>query len=141
MPDVEQIANLSTIGKQALIDLLNNLTQAKDFVLGQAPDVCQQYVALGRFECIVTFLAAIALGIFAWRFPLYVIGKYKAAEAAARAAGRYSTDEMGFAMLGVFPTLAAIAGTIVMLGTSWSSASAWIAPKIYLIRAISELIK
>jgi len=135
MPDVEQAANMANIGKQALIDLLNNLTQAKDFVLGQAPDVCQQYVALGRFECLVQFIVAVLLGIFAWRFPLYVARKYHENHTP------HSADDIGYIMLGLFPTIGAIIGTIVLMGCAWTSAAAWIAPKIYLIRAISELIK
>ncbi len=137
MAAVEQVANLSSIGKQALIDLLNNLTQAKDFVLTQAPDVCQQYVALGRFECTVAFIAAILLVLIAWKTPGYVIKKYQAHK------GEYDHDGLTamYFFMGFIPTVISIVFSIILSVQAWSEVSAWVAPKVYLIRAISELIK
>lgn len=37
---------LQKLGTQALTDLLANLTSAKEFILAQAPDICQQMVLL-----------------------------------------------------------------------------------------------
>ena len=140
MVNVEQAANLASLGKQALIDLLNNLTQAKDFVLAQAPDVCQQYVALGRFECAAAFIAALLLALFAWKYPGYVIKKYYAHK---EKGGDYDNDALTalYFFMGAIPTILSIIFTIILATQAWSEVAAWVAPKVYLIRAISEMVK
>lgn len=136
MTDVEQATTMANLGKQALIDLLNNLTQAKEFVLAQAPDICQQYVALGRAECILSFIGAIIAALLVWRIPLFVVKKYKEGNY-----DEYSAADVLYFFGGAVPTGVCIAGTITLGLHSWTTFAAWIAPKIYLIRAISELVK
>ena len=129
MAEVEQAVNLANLGKQALVDLLNNLTQAKEFALSQLPDVCNQYVALGRFNCTAMFIGSILAFI---AIPIYLRFVYR------RIAHLESDPKI---ILNVFPSIALMVTSILLFGHSMNCISSWIAPKVYLIREISQLIK
>jgi len=136
MSDAEQATTLAGLGKQALADLLNNLTQAKDFALSQLPDVCNQYVALGRFSCTAMFIGSMIFLIGAIVYLFFLHRHYKIMSTKGM---HYDHDFMGF--LFTIPTLLMLATGIALFCNSMNDISSWIAPKVYLIKEISNLLK
>jgi len=136
MADVEQASSLASLGKQALVDLLNNLTQAKDFAVGQLPDVCNQYVALGRFSCAAMFVCSLLLVLSAVLYVRWINRTYSKFEK-----NHDNFDSDGMVLAYVIPTGAILVLATVLFCASMNSVSSWVAPKVYLISEIRELIK
>ena len=126
--DAEQ--QLKDLGAQALHDLYQNLTGAKQFVLEQAPDICQQMiawqVAKGCVALSVFTIAAISLVFF-------VRGMAKA-EAADKPPEPYAA---GIAV-SVVLLVAGLATSVIEGGLALQ---AIVAPKLYLLERIAALVK
>jgi hypothetical protein len=121
---------LADLGKEALRDLLGNLTQAKAFVLEQAPEFCQQLLArdmgLALFGSICCLIAAIA-GTCLFR----------------RCVNGLKNDDgnPGWIMGSVFSamgSLAALAGVVYWL---FQFLYIHLAPKVYLVEQLMKMVK
>lgn len=130
MPDINRMS------AEALRDLLNNLTQAKQFAIEQAPEFCQQIVARGMILPAVTgFLllafAILATAVFVWGVVLHLRGSKSG-----------SIDkEIGGVATAVVSFMAGILLWIGAVHHLYSSLSVYIAPKVYLVEEITRMIK
>ncbi len=113
---------LEQLGTQALQDLLTNMTQAKAFVLEQAPDVVREIVLLGRIQNTAEVMASLVFFVFA----LFLLFK------------GIKEQEEPFFMLGAFLSMGGIFLTMISFS---NAALVWFAPKLYVIKEIGELIK
>lgn len=111
---------LTNVTVEALKGLLENLAQAKGFVLEQAPDVLQGLVLVGRIE------SSLVVGVFniiGWLIVWRVFSNHKNIH-----------DQFPYAM-GAFVFIA------VPLCVAHDFITSWFAPKVYLVEHISKLIR
>lgn len=121
--------DIKSLSFQAIQDLLNNLTSAKQFAIEQAPDVCRQYVMYG----IVSSLAGLVAMIVFMAIAIYVMIKF----IKFSKENPYSMDDAGAVFSGV-----AAAGFIVgACAFSHTAILTLVAPKVYLIQEFSRLIR
>lgn len=132
--------DLKTIGAEALRDLLNNLTQAKGFILDQAPDFCQQLVMRGMVMpfvgCAVAILgAAVCFRLGAWcsRDGCRILKEggpeYRA--------DMEMTRSFQFCML----ITAGVVGIVIGLIAGFQALSVYVAPKVFLVEEITRMLK
>ena len=113
---------LTQVSIEALKGLMNNLTQAKGFVLEQAPDVLQGLILTARIEssfCVAIAGALIVLGLVCLFW------------------GVKENEEAG-GFIGVL--LFAIALLPIGLGFH-DFITSWFAPKVYLVEHIAHMLK
>ena len=129
-----ELPDLKQIGVEALRDLLNNLTQAKGFILDQAPEFCQQLVMRGYVmpAMMAAFLfvgCAVSLLVCAWGFKGMVVEQK-------------STDaEMARFFAFLFGCIGGIVFFIATCANVMSCVSVYIAPKVFLVEEITRMIK
>jgi hypothetical protein len=120
-----ELANLS---KQALLDLYNNLVQAKSFVISQAPDFCQQLVARAlAINAFVMFLCIIGIGVSIY---LFCIGRKQQPKLGEDPSG-YFVSSVGFIVCSV--------AFFVYSATEFISC--YMAPKVYIVEQLSKMLK
>ncbi len=130
MTDIESIPGAKELGEQALRDLYANLTQAKGFVIDQAPEFCQQLIvrdiakhASAALICGILFLIAIPFFLKCYRHkPTSTWDE---------------TRGLGCSLIGV-----AMVG--LLIPTCLCSVQAlciYLAPKVYLVEQIAKMIK
>ncbi len=110
---------ITDIGVKAATDLLNNLTQAKAFALEQAPDVLQQMVALEIHQCIFVMIGAGIVCIALW----FIVYKIDDAEAQ------------------LFVSGVSLLPFIGILCKGYDLMSVMTAPKVFLIHALSKMVR
>lgn len=120
---------LRAVTAQTLQELLNTLTQAKAFIISQAPDIAQEMLRWAVLSGILYFVLWVVAGA--------VLCK------AAYTAYTINDDVPKFilAIFSVFGGIAFIPLTIFTIGAVYEAAQALCAPKVYLIEHISSLIK
>lgn len=124
-------AELKSLGTQALQDLMNNLTQAKGFVLEQAPEFCQQLVTRGMW---MPAFVAIATGIT-------VLVLIVATAWIVRLCKRDVISVDGACFCAAWPVIGAIIMSIVSLHHLYKSVAVYIAPKVFLVEEIARMLK
>lgn len=131
--------DLQSLGVEALRGLLDNLTSAKSFVLSQAPEICQQMVAVRTVHCIADIVLGLVLilPIF-WAFKLFKLG----AETEHIYHTTSSTD-MGIRyFICAFACIASTAiGVALIITAAYAYISVIIAPKVYLLETISAMVR
>lgn len=131
---------LSQVTAEAMKALMENLTQAKGFILEQAPDVLREMVLLGRIKYTAAFVFGalmLCVGIYStWQAILWdrIFRKEHgtALEREARTKGEFYPIPafVGWALGLLFSLLA----TSPML-------TAWFAPKVYLLEQVTKMLK
>lgn len=131
-------AELKSLGTQALQDLMNNLTQAKGFVLEQAPEFCQQLVARGMamraMDCIgpcVWLLVALIMAVCCWA----AAWKYRKS--------KWLFDDppiFGLGLVGA-PILTAAIAISSLMNSLRGYIAISVAPKVYLVEEIARMLK
>lgn len=130
---------LEQVSAEAIRAMLDNLGQAKEFVLEQAPSVMREIVLLGRIKATV----CVALGFFA--AVVLVVSIYKSMywermwfksigelEAKAQAKNRFYFAAVIVSGMLAFPTN--------LFG--WANFFAvWFAPKVYLLEQLGKMVK
>lgn len=124
-------AELKSLGTQALQDLMNNLTQAKGFVLEQAPEFCQQLVARGMWmpafvSMICTIGAIVGLAaciIITWR------------------ATRKGEWEVWQGVTALYGSIGVVALALAAIVKAHAALAVYVAPKVYLVEEIARMLK
>ncbi len=130
MPNLIESPDLKQLGTQALQDLLNNLTQAKGFVLSQAPEFCQQLVMRGAIDCAVVGIGCIC-GIAALAFLLRLVRR-----------NWDNVDQVGVWVFGgIFGSFAFIGLSVFLLASIRDFLCVCIAPKVYLVETLMRMLK
>lgn len=126
--DVESTAKeeLSKLGTQALKDLYENLSGAKQFILAQAPDICQQMIAWQIAQGVLSLvMAAIVIGGTLALFRYFY--------------NRDITDGViGVSIFGGMASL--IVAVVACIETCWAL-QAIVAPKLFLLERIASMLK
>jgi len=121
-PELEQIS------KQALQDLLNNLTQAKGFLIEQAPEFCQQIIAKGMilplFTGCILAVASVVLSFFTYKLGKWLIEK-----------------DDGTVLLLLPPAFGVVMMLVTTITNFYQALSVYIAPTVYLVEQLSGMIK
>lgn len=140
MTEIIESPELQQIGKQALQDLLANLTQAKGFVLEQAPEFCQQIIARGLYLNAATGAVALAFGAL-----LLVVAAACgwALHREARKGILESSERVVVpAMLGsICSLIASIPITICGLQYLREALAVYVAPKVFLVEEITRMVR
>ena len=118
------------ITKELAMELLDTIKNTKEFVIEQSPDLIQQVYRYGVFENVALLIfGIISLVVFCSIIVNHEkIGKWSC-----------DNDSVGFIVAGTM--LALIAGVILTLGGIFTLAKLILAPKLYLIEYLSNLIK
>lgn len=132
--------DLKSLGTQALQDLLNNLTQAKGFILDQAPEFCQQLVARGyimplfvSLVCMCLCAAVAACTFLAFRKACRI--KKESGEAYAR------NEEIPLEVGSFFGALATPLLLAISLCHAHTALYVYVAPKVFLVEEITRMLK
>lgn len=122
----ETLASLDKAGADLVQNLSTILSQTKNFVSDQAPDVIQQYISWG----IAKYSMGCFLGLILLISGIWFIRKaFKI------------NDEEAAAGMGIFGFSSTVAGIIITSTNIYSLVQIWIAPKIWLIEQASEIMK
>lgn len=124
MTDTNSIKDISA---QALQDLYANLTQGKEFVLAQAPDICQQIIAWQIAKGAVVAIA----------FLTVIIGSVFLIRWAYRTQKR---DELDVLFTGVACTMCTVFTFTIFICEGASALKALIAPKLFILEYITAMI-
>jgi hypothetical protein len=121
-----------------LADILTGIqagvSKAGDFAVNQLSDVAQQYVLFGRL-----WNTAVAVALFGISAMLFYITLRKGyLSMAVDKDGEWTLSRFLTAFIGSIGTLGA--AFIGMLHANWAML-AWIAPKIYLLKKLAELMR
>ena len=119
--------NLNPTLEQALKELLNNLTEAKQFVLAQAPDVLQQIIYKQFVSAIFVDIVAVVLIVITAGFTWWLIKRDKDIDPVVVPTLLFGFGALGFSIAGIVETYSALV--------------AFFAPKVYLIEYIAKLVK
>ena len=130
MPDPDSIQSMSV---EAFKILLNNLTNVKDFVLEQAPDICRQIVVFG----FASHIAYIVIALIVMTISCVAFSK----------CSKYSLDKsmspddafgcfLGACIAGCF----VIACFVSICNDAITLIKIIVAPKLYLIQYIMDLV-
>lgn len=132
MSDVIESGELRGLAREALKDLLNNLTLAKDFVVGQAPDFCQQLIAREWVQMISLLAIGLLLSVLAY-------GSWLCARKERHERGLFTAESQALRWC-AFVALATGAAILVILPLA-EMASLVVAPKVFLVEEIRKLTK
>ena len=118
--------SLNPILEQALKELLSNLTEAKQFILAQAPDVLQQIIYKQIVSAIFIDILAVILTAIACTLTWWVVKR---------------NEDLDPAFILVVPTWCAALGiSVAGMAETYQALIAYFAPKVYLIEYIAKLI-
>ena len=128
---------LGKLGVDALKDLLTNLTQAKGFILEQAPEFCQQLVARGAADCIIGGIAPAFWILFgACLLLLTVVLIFRNRKEI------WSWSEPGACVLFLIPGILVIGSSFTTLMDHVRGyVGIQVAPKVYLVETITRMVK
>ena len=122
---------ITKLGADALKDLLTNLTQAKGFVLEQAPDFCQQMCTWA--------IVSSAIGLLLW-----ILASAAAIVLVYRL--RSCVDAVGLPLISIL--IGILAGMFLfasfaagVLPAATDGLKAYFAPKVYLVEQITHMVK
>lgn len=124
--EVETTNAIKSLSEQALRDLYSNLTQAKGFVLDQAPEFCQQLITR---DIMVYASSAVLCGLCAI-LCLYVF-----------LCCLWSDDDCTKVMGGTFSGVACVVLFAVVCTNAITALSIYIAPKVYLVEQLARMLK
>ncbi len=138
MSDVkEEVAEVVHSAKEqleiALVDLIQSSVKAKDFLVGELPEVVEQLLMWKFWYNFIWFVGAIIVLTFSWK----KINKwYKVCSE-----DNWRTDDLVIpSMVGmVFLAFASFIALIEGINVTWLQI--WVAPKIYLIEYLASLTK
>jgi hypothetical protein len=130
MPDSETIQSLSV---EAFKLLLNNITNMKDFVIEQAPDICKQILAFG----FVSNIVYITLCVLIIAMSLYVI-KYITKDLNLEKSHNDENDGICFFTLVLCGIIVISFG--IMIKDILELLKIYYAPKLYLIDYIMNIV-
>jgi hypothetical protein len=130
--------------EQALIDIItnaaNSMSDAKDFIMAELPEVIQQLLLWHAVESIIhmlfglLLLAAIPVGWTIVYHKRHVLFRRKRSEFDAMSGEAWTTST-----LGVFLTIIFTFIGLALLNLTWLQI--WLAPKVYLIEYAAGLVK
>ena len=118
--------NLNPILEQALKELLSNLTEAKQFILAQAPDVLQQIIYKQIVSAVFIDILAVIFTAIACALTWWIVKR--------------NEDLDPVVMLTVLAWCAALGLAIAGMVETYQALIACFAPKVYLIEYIAKLI-
>lgn len=125
--------NLQNTVNEVLLNLIGGVTQAKDFILGELPDVVQQLLAWKMWESLIYFVASwifVLLMIWYWRWV------YKSWDRL------YKIDwEEPAVGAGIIVSLICAAVFAFGAVTNWDWLQIMIAPKVYLLEYAASLVR
>lgn len=115
-----------------LSSISETVSKATDLAAAQLPDIATQYVAYGRVSAtLMVILGVIGLSLVGWILcSVCFANKYKMRETEARAFVGF----LACFFIGI-PSLVMFAGNINRM------VMVWVAPKVWLIKEIVELVK
>ena len=126
---------LAKLGTQALKDLYENLAGAKQFVLAQAPDICQQMI---NWQIAQGCMAALAAAV---TITATVIATHMAM-AATKDPQRYANnEEMLPTIAAVVSGAAALAASVIAVAEGFCAVKAMVAPKLFLLERIAAMLR
>lgn len=129
MTDLIEAPELKQLGTQALQDLLTNLTQAKGFILEQAPEFCQQVIARQYVEL---------AGWAAWGLFLLTTGAIAAYF--VHRDREHRDGEITF-LLSAGCAAPIFAGAFISIAQATNLIRLYVAPKVYLVEEIMRMLK
>ena len=118
--------SLNPILEQALKELLSNLTEAKQFILAQAPDVLQQIIYKQIISAIFIDILAVIFTAIACALTWWLVKRDEDLDPAVMLVATTWFAALGFSIAGMVETHQAFV--------------AYFAPKVYLIEYIANLI-
>lgn len=122
--------SIKDLGHQALQDLYNNLTGMKEFVLEQAPDICQQMITWEIAKAgIATGILAIFIIITGICFYLFIKEKNLDGDMTEKVAAFMISGGLTVIISGI---------TLIHVMEAFK---AYITPKLFLLEHITSLIK
>ncbi len=131
--DVEAVKSpivFADLGKEALRDLLGNLTQAKAFVLEQAPDFCRQLIArdmgLSLFLTLVWFVLCVGSCVVGYQCVKLYHKHHQ------------DDDYAPGAIIGFF--LGAFFFSFMCI-CAYDALYIYLAPKVYLVEQLMKMVK
>ncbi len=131
MSDLLESPDIQNLSKQALQDLLNNLTQAKAFAIEQAPEFCQQLINRGMWLPFVSFIG----------MAMVCVLLLVATAVVYRAATKNDGDAVDKAFFCAFPVIGSIITAICASQCGMKALAVYIAPKVYLVEQITGMLK
>jgi hypothetical protein len=124
---------LQQLGVQALKDLYANLTQAKGFVLDQAPDFLRQVINWQIAQGVLSIIAAaVAVGVF-----IYVFRWLRKNIDSEKAGG----DGTASVMFAIFGGAGALCACIFAMVQVFQAVKALVTPKLFLVEYLTQLVK
>ncbi len=121
---------LTDIGKEALRDLLANLTQAKAFVLDQAPEFCRQLIArdvgLAVFGVGTCIVGAVICAFLSW---VCIRGL------------KEDDGNPGWITGSVFSIMGTIGALVGAFCCAYQGFYIYLAPKVYLVEQLMKMVK
>ena len=124
--EIETSNAIKSLSEQALRDLYGNLTQAKGFVLEQAPDFCRQLITR---DIAIYVCSSIICGLVAIVCLIIFFRCFKSRSEGAQVVGCTLSSILGAVLFAVSCTNAVQALSI------------YLAPKVYLVEQIAKMIK
>jgi heme/copper-type cytochrome/quinol oxidase subunit 2 len=120
--------SLPTITEQAARELLTTITDTKQFVVAQAPDVLQQILFKQYLTAATVAVSAVVLAVLAvWL--------------CRRAARPDNADSMEHGVPAIMTAVSAVILAIVAVCETFRAVTAYFAPKVYLLEYLTNLIK
>lgn len=120
------------MNEQILIDIINNATQFKHFVLDQLPDVLQQLLRWKLVESVVHNVVAMAIAIAWFKFTKFFLNRHSEM-------GLYDGGRVGIEIsIGIVSTVSLIT-LVVFINITWLKIL--VSPKVYLIEYAASLVK
>jgi hypothetical protein len=105
------------------------VAKASDFAMTELPSIAQQYVMYGR----ATTTLGVVLGLVAF-FAAYKLARFGASEP--------EYGEETEQILGIFVAIAAgFTGLVLLLLNTSQALLVWLAPKVWLLKELAQLIK
>lgn len=123
-------ASIQNVLQGTLIDIINGVVSAKDFLLEQTPDVLRQLLLWKMLESLIPFILGIFICIIMTVYWWYYVSKFDCLT---------ESQAFGLGLGGITGTLILTLSTTACYSLTWLQI--WIAPKIYLIEYAAELIK
>lgn len=120
--------------QQKLVEILTSIQtatgKASDFAMAQLPDIAQSYVAYGRVISLLQIAMCVAVVISVWRWTKWT---YKQVDD--------GMDSIAWMPVAIFGTAAVVISGLTFFYSVQSAALAWLAPKVWLLKELSSLVK
>ncbi len=114
---------------EVLTSMQSAVTKAGDFAAEQLPDIAQQYIAYGR-------IVEVPFAIFGWlTFAGFILMSWRLFKHAAEA----GDEDSGF--MGIFSLVGTGLAGLFAMTQSRDAILVYVAPKVWLLKEIAQLIK